>query len=134
MRQERDTAMLDEADRVGSMPSSDPRTGEIAFYEFLEYFDVVGELRMMAVFARQTAAAIELELEAARRPEADRSPSVLVCEDCARQSYGDGRHWVAVHLDLRPEEGSSALLTYCPACAIQFAADEPTWQIEPIEP
>ena len=44
MRQERDTAMLDEADRVGSKPSSDPRTGEIAFYEFLEYFDVVGEL------------------------------------------------------------------------------------------
>lgn len=86
------------------------------------------ELGRMMVFARLTAALVELKLERASRGAPSR-PSMLQCEDCRTQSGGPGIGWVALHLELM-EGVEPVVLTYCPACARQFDPDDLVWRLD----
>jgi signal transduction protein with GAF and PtsI domain len=87
------------------------------------------ELERMTVFARLTAALVELKLERAASRSARSRPSLLQCEDCRTQNGGPGTGWVALHLDLM-EAVEPVVLTYCPACARQFDPDDLVWRLD----
>ncbi len=50
-------------------------------------------------------------------------PSMLRCEDCARESSGDERGWIAAVLKRDPDTCERVVLTYCPDCAEQFEGE-----------
>src|SRR5262245_21914038 len=88
------------------------------------------ELERMTVFARLTAALVELKLERASRGAGTYGrPSTLQCEDCRTQSGGPGIGWVALHLDL-VDAVDPVVLTYCPACALQCDPDDMIWRLD----
>jgi hypothetical protein len=49
---------------------------------------------------------------------------MLRCEACGRKALGKARDWIAVLVDDPEGKGSPRVLTYCPACATQFAAED----------
>ena len=49
---------------------------------------------------------------------------MLRCEDCGPKAIGKVRDWIAVLFDDPEVKGSPRVLTYCPACATRFAAED----------
>jgi hypothetical protein len=49
---------------------------------------------------------------------------MLRCDDCGRETVGKACDWIALLFDDPEVEGCPKVLPYCPACAVQFTAEE----------